>query len=390
MKTIKTTLVLATMTVAIFLSSCEFNRELQPGTDMGILPERFKIDIPNSLSNEATTSELKSAEATEADTLNGNAIYHHLNSFIRVGEGAAEIVQEIIFAIAYYGIDEAMRLSFQSEEDGRIKNLVVEEDVEFNNQRWQFMLTITDAESESNPDGGKALQVFWNASPIEGIAILKPYNINMRKHGLFERAMFRIEYSEVPDNVYESYMIVEISGLDQEEGGNGNGNTNTNRNEGSFALRNMKMFVGKKEGRIDVYGNSDHPNAKFFNDRSGFSWSFVASGYTAEDIAVAEVGLPPSILDEDSREVLLKEYSIKNVLTNEITEWFLNTWGIGPDSTDLAVYLQNAEAPGFFDAGGFVQAGVAPGNAYDPLVRAIESLAPYNPNQVHELTIEFK
>lgn len=81
---------------------------------------------------------------------------------------------------------------------------------------------------------------------------------------------------------------------------------------------------------------------------------------------------------------------MKNVLTNEITEWFLKNWGIGPDSADLANYLQNTEAPGFFAQQGFVQAGVSPREAYDPLIRAINDLAPFNPKEVHEQTIEFK
>lgn len=383
MKTLKKIFTISFLSIALLFSSCELSREVEPGTDTGILPERFKIDIPTSLSNEGVESGLKSATATESDTLNGNSIYRHLNSFIRIGEGAADIVQGIMFAIAFYDINEPMRLSYECEEDGRIKNLVVEEDVEYAGKRWEFMLTISDAESEGEPDGGKALQVFWNERPIEGIAILKPHHIDRHRNRLARHAMFRIGYSEAPSDKYERTMMVEISGLPIDEEG-------VEKGRPSFALRNMKMFVGKNGDRIDVYGNSDHPNARFFNDRAGFSWSFVASGFDSQDIGVAEVGLPPSILDENDGDVLLKRYSMKNVLTNEITEWFLKNWGIGPDSADLANYLQNTEAPGFFAQQGFVQAGVSPREAYDPLIRAINDLAPFNPKEVHEQTIEFK
>lgn len=391
MKTSKFFIFSIVLPAVFFLNSCELDNEPKPSTDTGILPERFAIEIPSSLSNVGGAEGFKSATDTQGDTLNGNAIYRHLNFFIRVGDEAAHIVQDIIRAIAYYGIDEAMRLSYQSEEDGRVKNLVVEENVEYNGTTWEFMLTITDVESEGEPDGGKGLQIFWNRSPIAGIAILKPYNIDRSHNRLAHHAMFRIEYSEVPTDRYDGYMIVEIAGLPLGEDAYNDGKMRNHRHgQPDFALRNMKMFVGKEDSRIDVFGNSDHPNARFYNDRSGFSWSFVGSGLESEDIAVAEVGLPPNLLDEDDRNILLKEYSIKNVLTAEITEWFLETWGIGPDSTDLANYLYNAEAPGYFAAHRFVQAGTSPGSAYDPLEAAIEELAPYNPKSVHELVIRFK
>jgi hypothetical protein len=102
------------------------------------------------------------------------------------------------------------------------------------------------------------------------------------------------------------------------------------------------------------------------------------------------VGLPPSNLDETDREVLLKDYSIKKVLTEEVTEWFVDNIGIRPDSSDLAAYLYNADAPGFFADQGFVQAGEAPGDEYAVLVNAIQELSPYNPKEVHELIIDFK
>jgi hypothetical protein len=151
----------------------------------------------------------------------------------------------------------------------------------------------------------------------------------------------------------------------------------------------MKMYVGKDGDRIDVFGNSDHPNAYFFTEKTGFNWAFVASGYDKKDIGVAEVGLPPSNLDENDREVLLGDYSIKNVLTEEITQWFIDEIGIRPDSSDLAVYLRNADAPGFFADHGFVQSGVSPGEEYDELVNQLSKLSPFNPKSVNELQIDF-
>jgi hypothetical protein len=311
--------------------------------------------------------------------MNGNEIYAHLNNFIAIGEGAADIVQDIIFAIALYEINEPMSLSFTGDDDHRTKNLVVVEGAEYAGKSYEFMLTVTDANSESEPDGGKALQVVWNRNPISGVAILKPYNID-RTHNLESLdAVYRIEYDEEGEGQYDSYMTVEIADMPMPD-----------PRIDQFALNSLKMYVGKKGTQIDVFGNSDHPNAKLFTDRAGFSWSFVASGHTEKDIAVAEVGLPPSGLDEDSRTVLLEDYSIKNVLTEEINQWFLDAFGVRPDSSDLAGYLRNADAPGYFDAGGFIQGGTSPGSEYDELEAQIQILAPFNPKEVNELTIEFK
>jgi hypothetical protein len=322
---------------------------------------------------------MKSASGTESDTLNGNELYAQLNTFIAVGEEAADIVQDIIFAIAVYDIDEPMVLSFQSDDDNRVKNLEVVENVSYDSRAWEFMMTITDAESEAETDEGKALQIFWNQNPIEGIALLKPYNIDRRNDSQWNETVFKIEYSEVETEVYSSYMAIEIADLPMEEWGHN-----------PFAMNSLKMFVGKAGDRIDVYGNSDHPNARFFTENTGFSWAFVASGFESLDIGVAELGLPPSSLDEDDREVLLKEYAIKNVLTEEINEYFLDIYGIRPDSSDLANYLRNADAPGFFDKEGFIQGGTSPGNDYDELINSIQALSPFNPSEVNKLEILFQ
>ncbi len=147
----------------------------------------------------------------------------------------------------------------------------------------------------------------------------------------------------------------------------------------------MKMFVGKKGDVISVYGNSDHPNAKFFTDDSGFNWAFVAAGYESKDLGIAEVGLPPSNLDETSRDVLLDTYSIKNVFTDQINDAFP---GIDQDLIDL--YLMHTEGPGYFTDEGFVSGGTPPSGLWSELELRIEDLTPYNPSDIANLQINFQ
>ena len=123
------------------------------------------------------------------------------------------------------------------------------------------------------------------------------------------------------------------------------------------------MFVGKKGNKVDVYGNSDHPNAKFFTNDTGFNWAFAASGDDDLNIAVAEVGIPRSSLDDPSRSVILGTNSIKNVFTSQIYTVWPNI-----DPASVSTFLLNTTAPGFFGSRGFIQGGTAPNASYDMLV----------------------
>jgi len=354
--------------VTVFFTGCE--EFSGPGNnDESILPEEFSIDVPGAISFDA--SEKSATKSVEP--INGNLIYLHLAHFIRIGEGGGALVESIIKSIARHQINQPVSLSYTSDEDGRIKNLEVTENPYFEGQTWEFRMDITDANSEGNEDGGFAMQIFWNRNPIKGVAILKPYNIDRSNEENTSEAVFRIDYSQAGERGYDAHMLVAASGLPVED-----------PLDNPYSTDGLKIFVGKSGDKIDVYGNSNHPNACFFNGDSGFNWAFVASGDSDLDIGVAEVGLPDSYLDEPSRSVLLEDYSIMNVFTNQIYEVWPN---ISRESVDI--YLKNTEAPGFFDSEGFIQGGTSPGEDHDELTLRLPSLSPYNPKDIAEMTISF-
>ncbi len=360
---------LLAISFAIIFNSCTKD-DTDPTENDNILPARFAVAVPESI----TQSEAGKKSWSREDTLQGSDIYQHLGLFIAVGDGAGKIVEAIIGGISYYHINKPLSLSYESDDDGRAKNLIVFEEASFEDVVWDFQMNISDAESEGNEDGGLGLQIFWNTNPIKGIAILKPYNIDRTENRLADQAVYRIEYSEAGEAGYEAEMVVSIAGLPME-----------NPLVDPFSIRALKMFAGKKGEIVDVYGNSNHPNAKFFNSDAGFNWAFVASADEANDRAVAEVGLPPSSLNETNRTILLEDYSIRNVFSNQIT----SVWP-GIDQSLIDGYLYNAGAPGFFNEAGFIQGGTSPGTEYDGLVERISVLSPYNPSLVSSMELEFK
>lgn len=354
------------------LISCESNPEIKSEQD--ILPESFTVEIPSTLSQNNTSTGGRINGRTQEDSVKGNDIYKHLGTFIAVGKQSSKIVEEFIDGIRKHHIDRVLTMSFEGEDDQRVKNLVVLSEVEFEGQNWDYQLTVTDADSEGEADGGKALQIFWNKTAnVKGIAIIKPYNCDRPKHVNAKDAMFRINYNEATSD-YEAQMEILISGLPL-------GNPLTD----PYSVNTLRMFVGKNGDVVDVYGNTNHPNAILFSGEPGFNWAFVASSDRAADIGVAEVGLPPSSLDSDDRDVLLKDYSILNVFTNEITA----AWP-GIDQNLLAAYLSNTAAPGYFGDHGFLSGGTSPGNEWDVIAARLELLSPYNPLETSNLVVTFK
>ncbi|MEN8119058.1 MAG: hypothetical protein ABFS35_01870 [Bacteroidota bacterium] len=357
-----------TIVVAVFFASCQ--KDSAEIMDNNILPETFSVEIPQSLSS----STLKLLKNGEEDGLNGNIIYEHLRVFIHVGDEAAKIVEEVIIAIRLYGLSEPMSFSYEGDDDGRTKNVVIIADSEYEGTLWNYQMTVTDADSEGNDDGGVGMQIFWNTGTIMGIAIMKPFNIDRNTEALFAQAMFRIDYSEAGENAYEQEMTVYISGI-----------TLPDASLEPYAMETLKMTAGRNGNVVEVFGNSNHPNATLFTVSTGFNWAFVAAGQLETDLGVAEVGLPPSDLNSNDREVILGRYSIKNVFTNEIIDTYP-----GIDPALLGLYLQNTDAPGYFDANGFVQGGIAPSTDYIPFSAAIENLVPFSPLAISNLSLEFK
>lgn len=351
----------------LFVSCEKDDMDLKDPSD-SILPDRFRVEIPGAISSRAHT------KSQQVDTLSGDGVYMHLRNFIGLAESGAELNENVILMIAVNNLNRPMELTFISDEDGRAKHLSVVENASFEGKDWQYRLTVTDVGNPAKTSAPThALQVFWNLAPLEAISILNPWNINRNTEEIYQETNFRVEYSETGALGYEAHMMVSFTGFPV-----------PNPLHDPYGLSKMKMFVGRNGDMVSIFGNSEHPNARFFNHETGFNWAFSAAASRTQNIAVAEVGLPPMDLNASDRETLLETYSIYNVFRNQI----LYVWpNINPDV--LEAYLHHTQAPGYFNAGGFVQAGTAPSQAYEPLKEAMEMLTPYNPATILNYQITF-
>lgn len=377
------------MFVLLCLIGCDEDSKDDESNLDTILPSSFKVDIPDALSNNV---QLKSASS---DTLQGSDVYRNMNGFIYVGESAAEIVSEIMAAIKKYELGSSMEITYISEDDNREKRLVVVENASYQNESWEHQLTIADVESEGNDDEGKAMQVFWNSSPVQGIAVMKPYNLDRESNANEQETMYRIDYTEVADDNYDRQMTVYIEGF-------------PGQRSDVYHMTNMKLFAGRKGEYIDVVGTSIHPNAFIFLiDQRGFAWTFIGSSDRNEELGVAQVALPPHTLDESDKDTLMEKYSMYNVMYSQ-AEQIVKAWltlEYGPLWLDkvndkqwfkdtlnkhLDPYLADVKSPGYFNDGGYVSAGTAPSDDFLTISERFDVLSPYNPKVVNDLSIEFK
>jgi hypothetical protein len=364
--TMKNTIILFALLIAI--TGCKKDNTSEGSkTTTGSLPENVVIDIPSAISADQVTT--KSGAAN--DTIKGGDIYSHLRAFIRVGEQSAELIGDIMKAIRQYGLNKSMEFTFKGDDDGREKKCVIVENTSFNGKDYMFKLTLTDSSQY-------AMQVLWNTSPVEGIAILNPYQINHNE--LNTGALYMLEYGENTISPYEKHMIVSITGIPV---------------IGVYGLDNLKLFVGKKGNILDIYGNSNHPHAVFFdtNRTDGVSYSFTARADQANGIAVVNLALPGTSLNTVDR--IFEDYSVAKVLENEMhTIWDPIAEGnpvklayIDAVINRLLIY---AQLPGYFDSTGYL--GCGPGNkpaGFSDEFVDLSGLAPYVPKAIRDLKIEF-
>jgi hypothetical protein len=359
-----------------FMYSCGDDEETITVDENNPFPQSMTVEIPAALSDISST---KSQVTTKADGLDGHEIYIQLRVFIAFAKDGAELLQEFMDAIREHKLNRPMDINFTGEDDKRVKHLVVKENQTYEGVTYKFGLTLTDAESENEADRGIGLQIYWSGNPINGVAIIKPKNLD-RTGNTMDNAIVRIDYTEASTAGYDKTMIVSLAEL-----------TLKDTAEGKFSANNIKIFVGKKGDIVDIYGNSNHPNASFSTKQTqlGLNYAFVASGNLTQDFAVSEVGLPPMSLNSTNRAVILDTNSIRKTFINAIAL----EYNLGVDTVEAFInkyqLMKNINPPGFFAEKKFVCSETAPDSKYNEYVTRIENMTPYNPSAISTLKINF-
>lgn len=350
---------------AILITSC--GKEDEQNENSGQIPTKFTVEIPSTISAETNTK-----LSVQADTVKGGELYANLRTFIAVGEVSAKAVEDIMKAIAQHNLNQAMSFSFTSNDDGRVKNVVITENVSFENKAYAFYLKMTDT------DGAVAFEVFWNENPISGVAILSFYDFNRNADDKYKNTRYRVDYSENGSSGYEQYMVVYLSDFPIEPTGEAN----------RFGINNLKMWVGKKNGVVEVGGNSNHPNVYLVTRTPvGFAWAFVARADVAGTIAVATVGLPP--MQHNSTSDLFTTYSMHNVLKGQFHSILDPIYSAVFVELYLQTALANAQSPAYFNTSGFIGAGANLPTGFSQTFTNLSGLTPYVPKDIYDLKVKF-
>jgi len=360
----------ATALFTTLITGCKKDKKEEPLPQENIIPERFYVEIPDAI-NSATNPQNK-----KEDEIQGGDVYKHIRNFIHIGDEAAKTMRDLLIAFRKLNIYGVKTVTFKANEDGRMKKIEITEKQNYEGTTWQYKMIVTDESSKEN-----AIHFYWNIKSIKGIAFLHFYNINQNIEKRFTNTMYKIEYNEDAKGNYQKEMTVSLTNLPEE------------KSDGTFDknyVKSLKMFVGKKDNMVEIYGNSHHPTVRFIDTANvwagGRNYAFVARCNDALNIAVAEVGLPPLTAEETGNE-LLKKYSVYKIFSDEI-----HSIGI-KDQTVIDSFLKNTKPPGYFMGGkGFVSSGdsIPSTNKTEYLeLKDLSKLSPFKPKDVAELVIKF-
>lgn len=338
--------------------ACSSDDEVASSID---IPSQFSVDIPQAISDNA--GGLSGRISGDGDgVIEGDEIYESLRHFIKIGEGSAEIVEFTLLVAVALEVQNIRSFTFESEDDNREKRIDLVEGVTRGGVAYDYEMTMIDV-----ADNELALQLLWNTDPVEGVAILKPYNINRNEDRDEPDALVKIEYSE-DDATYDATMTVSIVGITPVENGD---------------IDNMKMFVGKKGDIVEVMGNSNHPNIEIIDTdfTGGRNYAFVGRGDESTDLGVVKLALPPSSTTTDD---VLEDFSVYAVLQAEINAV------ANLDQSIIDAILAEAHSPAYFNNDGFITSGEDNKPAsFDAAFVDLSGMNPFVPNDIQNLDFDF-
>jgi hypothetical protein len=280
-------------------------------------------DVKVNLSDAISVPDFDKKDFNIYDTIpNGADLYQHLRTLVYVAEYSADLVNTALRTLHMYEISGPTTFTYISDDDNRIKSVIVREKIPFENETWDYELAVSD-ETE-----GKAFVIYWNRNPRRAIAFMfrKAFDFNV----IFMRnTLIRLDYSE-SDAVFDRTMMVRLVGLDSTS---------------VHYMSKLKMFAGQAGDVVRFYGNTIHPSA-YIVDAShtgGRAWCFKGRNDVVQDIAVALCALPVISLSNNEMPILWTDYTMEKVLEAEITDAYVD---IAPAT--LETYVKEARGAAYF------------------------------------------
>jgi len=356
-------LFLGLLTITI---SCEtFQPTEEVVEPVQIIPQETGIYIPSSLN--------ESSDLTNQKALRGDVIYNYIRGYVKIADLATKVVENTYNRISVIENSGTLEFSYTGL-DGKTKNVSIQENYNDSVSSWDYYMEIY---NETFAD--LALKTWWNKSPHEQKILFNPSSLNVNEMTEYPEALVEINYKTGDAaSPYEKSFFVALKGL-------------TKGREISFDPDNIIINIGQIGNTLDIIGASYNPDVILLNSyyRGGRNWTFLAKVNTTENIAVAQLALPPSSVA--SIEGLFNDYSFKQVILDEIRLIYPGNDLLSDDELLNLAEIDRSmiENIAYFDQNGFLSAGEAPSATYSAL-SDFEGMEPFIPSFVKDYEIKLR
>lgn len=357
-------LILLFFGITIFFSCDTFKLETIETESQITLPGKVTIEIPSSLN--AIEQTLNNKNLLSIDT-----IYNYIRIFINIADEAGKIAENSFDRLSAIETKDILEFSYTGN-DGNTKNVSIRENFIENDVSWDYYMEIYNVTFAD-----LALKAYWNSDNNEQKIVFNPSKVNVKEMLEHPDALVEIVYKQdIASEPYEKSMFMAIKGLTIPENDH-------------FSPDNILLFIGQNGNTLDVTGSSNNPNVIFLNDEysGGRNWSFVAKVDLVQNIAVAELALPPSWIE--TNENLPVNYSLKQILLDEMRLTFPETILMTDEQVLNMINLDPSEIenPVYFNNLGFAGTGIAPSTNYSSLIN-FEGQSFFVPIKVRDYNLE--
>ncbi len=201
--------------------------------------------------------------------------------------------------------------SYYSSDDSKAKQSLVLSDVYFEDELYDFSLTISDnSDSKMEQIALKAYYDTLRGSSDKGCIIFRPsaYNQVRYPNELYKSTVCRIGYNFMKDVFVNDIRITSLAPK--------------NKDNNVFYVKNLHLYISCSENIYSIYGNAYMPNLWFDKlSNAGYNLCFVVTSDYYSDKAVVYSSLVKSSSTEKNCRTLMDGFSAGLVLESMFPYW---------------------------------------------------------------------